>query len=124
MGLHPDAPACYTNEILVDEYGDYLKQGQSTGIPWSKSWQVSHIGGVHHLVVCRTALLLDLLPKLATWHVIELYLMHAALAGKGRMIHLDQTGYYWRIHNGGIHATISKADRLAACRQAARLVFS
>lgn len=123
LALHPEAVAAYTNEILVDEDGTPFQRSSSSGVPWSKSWQVSHIGGVHHLVLYRLDRLLPLLSLLDTWHVVELYLLHAALAGVGRLLHVDTTGYYWRIHQGGIHSHISIPDRLAAVRLATQLAY-
>jgi hypothetical protein len=123
LALHPDVDVVYTNELLVDEEGVPFRRGSSSGVPWSKSWQVSHIGGVHHLVLYRLAKLLPLLQLLDTWHVVELYLLHAALAGIGKLRHVDTTGYYWRIHKGGVHSQISIPDRLAAVRLATQLAY-
>jgi hypothetical protein len=95
---NPGAAGAYTDEVWIDERGNWLRDGLSVGVEWSLKWHLSTSFGVHHLLVMRRDVLMPLLPivdgfaRSADWTLTRL------LALKGRWIHVPMIGYRWRRH--------------------------
>lgn len=121
---HPEAVGAYTDEELVDERGHHIRAGMSTNTGhWKRGWQLSHIGGIHHLTVMRRGAVERCLHLMPQWHILELYQLYAALASHGPWIHVPRMGYRWRQHSGGVHHEVTPQLQLDALRRATRLAF-
>ena len=110
----PDAVCAYSDEMLVNEAGiDMLPGWSRDALPYlSVGYDIRcHcIDGkyIHHLRVMRRVSVERCLP-LKTKRMPEPVLMHD-LAKLGKLIHLPEIGYKWRIHGNNTFSTYTKAE--------------
>lgn len=96
----PNAIGAFPDEIIIDEDGNTIGPGISTGSDWSINRQITLMPFVHHGVVMRRDAVTPLLPYLANWPTFPEQILFGLLAITGRWIHIPQPGYQWRVHPG------------------------
>lgn len=124
LDADPSAVGAYTDALYMDESGRVLGPDGSTR---KGAWRVEHslenAGYTEHIAVMRRAATLPFLDELEAYTGMEQYFLHGMLATVGHWVHVEQTGYLFRLHPENTHNTIPIEVRNAA-RQLIRKRFT
>lgn len=98
LDAHPLAVAAYTDCILVDEAGVYLRDGPNEAGPWNLRHMPWWGGYAEHLCVMRRSVIEPLLEEIRPFYHGDCHLLRGLAAAQGDFIHVPMVGYAYRQH--------------------------
>jgi hypothetical protein len=100
---NPQACGAYTDEELIDKDGEPLGEGLWSGRPWNPLLQLEP-KYLHHIFVMRREFVLPHLNELESkWPHLAEFVLKGLLCAHGPWLHVNRTGYRWRVHDQGSH---------------------